>query len=95
MLQGHKDRDGTKNDMCAIPLLVALFIWKRATRGAPSVMWPIYQFDHSIFVSNVTFQMGINTGEVEIAGLSETEQVFKVYTKNDTILCEMLFLDEN
>ena len=26
MLQGHKDRDGTKNEfMCAIPLLVALF----------------------------------------------------------------------
>ena len=40
--------------------------------------------------------MGINTGEVEIAGLSDEKQnqVFKVYTKNDTILCEMLFLDE-
>ena len=31
----------------------------------------VNQFDHSIFVSNVTFQMGINTGEVEIAGLSD------------------------
>ena len=50
--------------MCAIPLW-PFFVWKRATWGAPWVMWPINQFDHSIFVSNVTFQMGINTGEVD------------------------------
>ena len=56
--------------MCAIPLLVALFRMKQGHKRCPlgHVRCPlghVNQFDHSIFVSNVTFQMGINTGEVD------------------------------